>query len=87
MSKLNCGVCVKYQSSIERGRNYSDKWIIEADCVRTSNIRDHAKIDQHKHTMMLLKKKEQAILKGEGPPAYAPIARLLHEPPDDALAC
>ena len=56
VSKLKCGVCVKFQSSIERRRNYSDKWISGADSVRTSNIRDHAKTDQHKHAMMLLKK-------------------------------
>ena len=56
VSKLKCGVCVKFQSVIERRRNYYDKWITGVDSVRTSNIRDHAKTDQHKHAMMLLKK-------------------------------
>ena len=32
-----------------------------------------------------LLKKEQAIAKGDGPSAYAPIAQLLHELPEDAL--
>ena len=83
MSKLKCGVCIKFQLNIERRCNYSDKWITGADSVRTSDIRDRAKTDQHKQAMMLLKK-EQPISKGEGPSAYAPITRLLDELPEDA---
>ena len=57
MSKLKCGVCIKFQSSIERRRNYSDKWITGADSICTSNIKDHVKTE-HKHTMILLKKEQ-----------------------------
>ena len=85
VTKLKCGVCIKFQSSIERRRNYSDKWITGADSLCTSNIRDHAKTDQDKHAMMLLKK-EQAVSKGQGLSSYAPIARVLHELPEDAMA-
>ena len=50
--KLRCKVCIKYQLSIESRRNYSDKWILGADSIRNSNIRDHARSDQHAHAML-----------------------------------
>ena len=85
VTKLKCGVCVKFKSKIAGRRNYSDKWIVGADCVHTSNIKDHAKTDQHQHAMTLLKK-ERAVSKGQGPLSYARIAQVLHELPEDAMA-
>ena len=52
-------------------RNYSDKWVMGADSVRSSNINDHARTDQHAHAMLLLKK-EHAVSAGLGPSSYAP---------------
>ena len=47
MTKLKCCVCDR----ITGRRNFSDKWFIGADCVISSNIRDHAKSNQHVHAM------------------------------------
>ena len=78
VEKLKCKVCVQYQSSIEGRRNYSDKWISGANSVRTSNIRDHSRSDQHAHAMLLLRK-SQAQARGLDATAYAPIAKALHQ--------
>ena len=79
---LKCGICIQFQSAIERRRNFSDKWVVGAGSLRTSNIEDHAKTDQHQHAMMLWKK-QQATAKGLGPPAYSPIERLLSDISED----
>ena len=49
VAKLKCKVCVKFESKIAGRRNYSNKWIVGADSVRTSNIKEHARTDQHAH--------------------------------------
>ncbi len=72
VEKMKCKVCTKFQPSIEGRKNYSSKWIIGADSIRASNVKDHAKNDQHTHAMMLLTK-EKARAAGQGPSAYAPI--------------
>ena len=36
VAKLKCKVCVKFESKIAGRRNYSNKWIVRADSVRTS---------------------------------------------------
>ena len=54
VDKLKCKVCIQFQSKIKSRRNYSVKWVLGADSVRTSNIRDHLHLDQHVHAMMLL---------------------------------
>ena len=46
VTKLSCKVCRKFKSKIAGRRNYSNKWIVGADSVRTSNIKDHAGTDQ-----------------------------------------
>ena len=78
VDKLKCKVCSQFQSKIECRRNYSEKWVSGADPIRTSNIRDHSRSDQHAHAMMLLKKK-QAQSVGLDATEYAPIARALNE--------
>ena len=84
MTKLKCSVRAKFESKIAGRRNYSDRWIVEVDSVHTSNIKDHAKTDQHQHVMILLKK-EQAVSRGQGPSTNAPIVRVLHQLPDTAM--
>ena len=47
-----------------------------ADSVKTTNVRDHTKSDQHGHAMNL-HRKDLAHAKGLGAAAYAPIAQAL----------
>ena len=47
VKKLRCVVCTKYKERIWSRRNSSDRWLIGAESVRNSNIRDHAVSDQH----------------------------------------
>ena len=79
--KLRCKVCTKFVAKIEGRRNYSDKWVVGADSVRTSNIKDHSTSDMHTHAMMLLRK-EQAVSNNDDPSTYAPIAKALHTLPE-----
>ena len=74
VDKLRCKVCAEFVDKI-RGKNFSDKWISGADFVRTSNVCDHARNDQHAHAMLLLKKR-RAESSGLGPASYTPIAKL-----------
>ena len=73
VTKLKCSVCIKYESKIAGRHNYSHKWIVGADSIRNSNIKDHSKTDQHQQAMALLKR-ESALSKGEGPSSHASIA-------------
>ena len=73
---------LRFKAKIASRRHYNDRWIVRADSVRTSNIRDHARADQHTHAMNLLKK-EQAEASGSGSCSFAPIARALSHLPDE----
>ncbi len=84
VSKLRCTACSKFKARIASRRNYSDRWIVGAELVRTSNLRDHARADQHTHAMNLLKK-EQAEASGSGCSSYAPIARALSKLPNEEM--
>ena len=46
-----------------------------ADLLRTSNIRDHSKTNQHKQAMTLLAK-EHTAARGDGP-SHAPILQAM----------
>ena len=72
-----CNVCLVIARAVmERALSSS------ANSVRTSNIRDHARADQHTHAMNLLKK-EQAEASGSGSCSFAPIAGALSYFPDE----
>ena len=77
VTKLKCRICFEYNASLVGGRNYSDKWVHGADSVKTTNIRDHAKSDQHVRAMNL-HKKATAKASGQSPTSYAPIAKALN---------
>ena len=79
--KLRCSVCTKFKANIASRRNFSEKWLCGADSLRTSNIKDHAKADQHVHAMNLLKR-ERAKQSGCEPSSYAPIAASLSKLPE-----
>ena len=70
------GICSKYKSRIESSRNFSDKWIVGAELLCTSNIRDYRKNNQHVLAMSLLTK-GHAANHGKGPLTYAPIVQAL----------
>ncbi len=76
VSTLTCSVCTKYAEKIKGRRNFNEKWITGAESIRISNVIDHAKSDQHKHAMMLLRR-DQARSLGLDAAHYAPIARAL----------
>ena len=80
VQRLKCSVCSKFKVSIRGRRNFNDRWIVGADSVRTSNVKDHAQSDQHTHAMQLLKK-EQGRAAGLGAASYAPIAQALSKLP------
>lgn len=44
-------VCSKFKVILPKRRNFSEKWLWGAESVRTSNIRDHTKADEHAHAM------------------------------------
>ena len=83
MNKLKCRICTKHSNRITvRRRNVSDKWIVGADCVKTTNIRDHANSDQHIHAMNL-ERRDQTQAQGLGAAVYAPIVQSLQTLPDE----
>ena len=82
VSQLKCKVCVDFADRIRSSENFSDKWIVGADSVRISNVRDHALSDQHGHAMLLLRK-QQAKAAGLPPQSYAPIAQALNKLTDN----
>ena len=86
VTKLRCSVCKKYKEVIAGRRNFSERWIVGADSVRTSNIRDHSHADQHIHAMSLLKR-EQAKASNSACCSYSsPIAYALSKLPDQEKA-
>ena len=76
--KVRCSVCSKFRKGICLRRNFSERWLSGAELIHTSNIRDHAKADQHEHAMNLLKR-EHARQSGSDPTTYVPIARALNK--------
>ena len=85
VTKLKCLVCTKFETRIVRWRNFSNKWIVGADSIPTSSIKDYAITDQHNHAMTLLTK-EQPQSHLQGPSSYAPIVKALQQIPDDRFA-
>lgn len=82
VTKLKCRVCTKYRDRILGRKNFSDKWISGADSVRTTNVLDHAKSDQHVHAMNLLRRK-QAQARSVSVATYAPIVQSLNTMSED----
>ena len=55
---------------VPRQNQGMEKWIMGAESLRTSNVRDHVHCEQHKHTMARLRN-EQAQSKGSGTSSYS----------------
>ena len=47
VTQLKCSVCTKFCSRIDSMQNFSHRWIIGAESIRTSNIRDLTQSEQH----------------------------------------
>ena len=77
VTELKCRVCARFRSKIIGKKNFSDKWINGAKSVRTTNVVDHAKSDQHTHAMNL-HRWEKASSSGASAMTYAPIVRALN---------
>ena len=41
VTKLKCLVCTKFETRIVGWRNFSTKWIVGANSIRISSIKDH----------------------------------------------
>ena len=80
VEKLKCKVCTRFADNISCIRNSATKWIVGTDSVCTSNVHDHARNDQHKHTMSLLAK-ERAESSDLGPAFYALILKAFNKLP------
>ena len=78
---LCCLICCRFKERIQSSRNFGNRWILGADSLHTSNIRDHTKTNQHVPVMTLLAK-EHAIAKGDGPSLYAPIVQAMQNMSD-----
>ena len=77
VTELKCRVCAKFRSKIIGKKNFSDKWIDGAESLRTINVVDHAKSNQHTHAMNL-HRREKASSSGASAMTYAPIVRALN---------
>ena len=56
VDKLKCKVCSRFTDEIRGRKNYSDKWIIEANSTKLISVCDTPQNNQHARTMSLLKK-------------------------------
>ena len=83
VDRLKCKVCLKYKSRIESRRNYSDKWLTGAESIRTSNIRDHTRSDQHLYAMSLHYKESSGSVANAGEPSSSNICTMLQRLSED----
>lgn len=86
VKELKCSVCAKFRIQIMSRRNFSDYWITGASSIRTSNIRDHAKSDQHLHAMSLLHRERLGSNGPSSSTSAVPIVVALTTLPDDERA-
>ena len=84
VDRLKCKVCLKYKSRIESRKIYSDKWLVDAESVRISNIRDHACSDQHLYAMSLHYKEPTGYVANAGEPSNSNICMMLYRLSEDS---
>lgn len=58
VDKMKCKICARFMDKLVGMRNFSDKWICGAASLRISNIKDHAKSDQHARAILYAKKEQ-----------------------------
>ena len=88
VTQLKCSVCMKVCSRIDSVQNFCHRWIIGAELIRTSNIRDHTQSEQHVHAMSLLNRELQQVQgKSSSAIACAPIVIVLNSLSTDENIC
>ena len=73
---LWCETCRRFEDKIRGTKNFSAAWIAGSTNQKLSNVLDHARSEQHKSSMSLLRV-EQAKATNTALTTYAPIARSL----------
>ena len=73
VASLSCSVCQQFDDRLRGMRNYSDAFVTGAINLRSSNFKDHGRIDMHCKAMSLYHQKTSSLSVTE----YAPIARAL----------
>lgn len=76
VTTLWCQTCRKFENKIRGTKNFSIAWILGSTNQKLSNVLCHAKSDQHKLSMSLLRT-EQAKAANKPVTSYAPIAQSL----------
>ena len=76
VESLWCETCRRFQDKIRGTKNFSAAWITGSTNQKLSNVLDHARSDQHKLSMSLLRV-EQAKATNAPVTMYAPIAQSL----------
>ena len=74
VTSLWCQACRKFENNIRGVKNFSAAWIVGTANQKLCNVIDHARCDQHKLSMSLLRT-EQAKATNTTITSYAPIAR------------
>lgn len=73
---LWCATCRRFDDRIRATKNFSTAWITGSTNQKLSNVLDHARSEQHKSSMSLLRV-EQAKATNAALTTYAPIAKSL----------
>ena len=78
MSNLKCAVCIQFSKWLVSLRNYNPAFINGSKNTRTSDFKDHADTEMHKHAMSLYQKQHSKNICD-----YVPIAKVLLQPSMD----
>jgi len=76
VEQLWCATCRQFEDKIRRVKNFSPAWINGSSNQKVSNVVDHAKSDQHKLSMTLLRT-QRAKAMNKPLTSYAPVAKSL----------
>ena len=69
---LKCAVCGRFEEKLRGCRNYNSAFVVCTANLRVSAVKDHAAMEMHKRSMMLLRKSRSKNVE-----EYAPIAKAL----------
>ena len=73
VDKLRCSVCTRFESKINKCRNFSCAFIHGTFNLCTSAFKDHAKSEMHAMSMRLLRKEQSSSVT-----EYSPIAKAMY---------
>ena len=84
VKKLKWKMRTRFPDKLTCRRKFSEKWIVGAKSMQTSNMHIHANNNQHKYAMSLLKK-EWAKSSNLGPASYALIVKEFSKLPENDI--